>query len=545
LTALRSPFIIGAEIGNEEGATMALPKLPIGISSLEVLRKDAAVYVDKTDLIYQLVTEGRYYFLSRPRRFGKSLLVSTLKCLFEGQRELFDGLWIARHGDWDWQPHPVVHLDFNEISHDTPERLTWGLTHSLRYTAEVYGITLEDAPLKEQFKALLLALQRGTGQPVVVLIDEYDKPIIDHLGQGEARLQVAEANRAIQKQFFGVLKGGTVMDVLRLVFITGISRFSRMSIFSELNNLIDLTMHARYATLLGYTHEEVACDFAPHLERFAASQDISYAALLSRFADYYNGYRFSKKAVTVYNPFSTLRALDEQDFGQYWFETGTPTFLINLLWEKEFPLPQIEALQSTENVFASYDIRQLSPEALLFQTGYVTIKYVQGRLYTFGYPNLEVKNAFLEMLLHAWLGRSREPSDARFLLLAQYLQEEDFASFFETVQAIFASIPYDIQTKRDEAYYHTLFYLMVSASGMWARSSPLTCRGRIDMVVELPDKVYIMEFKCNQSADTALQQIREQGYADPYRQSGKRIILMGINFSTEERNLAGWQVAEV
>jgi hypothetical protein len=174
----------------------------------------------------------------------------------------------------------------------------------------------------------------------------------------------------------------------------------------------------------------------------------------------------------------------------------------------------------------------------------VTIKHIQGRLYTFGYPNLEVKNAFLEMLLHAWLGRSREPADVRFLLLAQYLQEEDFASFFETVQAIFASIPYDIQTKRDEAYYHTLFYLMVAASGVWAKSSPLTCRGRIDMVVELPDKVYIMEFKCNQSADMALQQIREKGYTDPYRQSGKRIILMGINFSTEDRNLAGWQVAE-
>ncbi len=524
---------------------ITLPKLPIGISSFEVLRTRENVYVDKTALIYRLVTEGLYYFLSRPRRFGKSLLVSTLKCLFEGRRELFDGLWIAQHGDWDWQPHPVVHLDFNEISHDTPENFALDLQRALLNVAQAYQVDLVEPLLKGQFKELLLKLQHSTGQPVVVLIDEYDKPIIDHLGQGESRLQIAEANRAIQKQFFGVLKGGTVMDILRLVFITGISRFSRVSIFSELNNLIDLTMHARYATLLGYTHEEVARDFASHLERFAASLDISHAILMKRFEDYYNGYRFSKKVVTVYNPFSTLRALDEQDFGQYWFETGTPTFLVNLLWEKTFPLPQIEALQSTENVFASYDIRQLSPEALLFQTGYVTIKDVQGRLYTFGYPNLEVKNAFLEMLLHAWLGRAREPGDARFLLLAQYLQEENFASFFETVQAIFASIPYDIQTKRDEAYYHTLFYLMVSASGVWARSSPLTCRGRIDLVVELPDKVYIIEFKCNQSAEVALQQIQEQGYADPYRQSGKRILLMGINFSTEARNLAAWQVVEV
>lgn len=455
-------------------------------------------------------------------------------------------------GDWDWQPHPVVHLDFNEISHDTPEKLEWGLTNSLLNTAEVYGIKLEEAPLKELFKTLLLELQHSTGQPVVVLIDEYDKPIIDHLGHGEDRLQIAEANRAIQKQFFGVLKAGEVMDVLRLVYITGISRFSRVSIFSELNNLTDLTMHQRYATLLGYTHEELARDFAPHLERFADSMDISTEALTTRFEAYYNGYRFSQKAVTVYNPFTTLRALDEQDFGQYWFETDTPTFLVNLLWEKNFPLPQIEALKSTENAFASYDIRQLTPEALLFQTGYVTIKQVQDRLYTFGYPNLEVKNAFLEMLLYAWLGRAREPDDTRFLLLVQYLQTEDFAGFFETIQAIFASIPYDIQTKQpalslskgDEAYYHTLFYLMVAASGMWAKSSPLTCRGRIDMVVELADKVYIIEFKCNQSADVALRQIQEKGYADPYRQSGKKIMMMGVNFSTEERNLAEWQVVE-
>jgi hypothetical protein len=522
----------------------ALPKLPIGISSFEVLRTRENVYVDKTELIYRLVTEGMYYFLSRPRRFGKSLLVSTLKCLFEGQRELFENLWIAEHGDWDWQPHPVVWLDFNKIAHDTPERLRTALEDELLKIAQTHGIEFQHRLLVGRFSELLLKLQHSTGQPVVVLIDEYDKPIIDHLGQGEARLQIAEANRAIQKQFFGVLKAGEVMDVLRLVFITGISRFSRMSIFSELNNLTDLTMHQRYATLLGYTHEELARDFAPHLARFAASLDISHSELLTRFVDYYNGYRFSKKAVTVYNPFSTLRALDEQDFGQYWFETGTPSFLVNILHERDYPLPQLESLDVPGSIFSTFDIHTLEPEALLFQSGYVTIQAVEGDLYQLGYPNQEVKLAFTEQLLYSFARSRQRQVGTHTKRLGWYLRREDFASFFETVQAIFASIPYDIQTKRDEAYYHTLFYLMVAASGVWARSSPLTCRGRIDMVVELADKVYIMEFKCNQSVDTALQQIREQGYADPYRQSGKRIILMGINFSTEDRNLAAWQVAE-
>ena len=519
-----------------------LPKLPMGISSFEMLRTRKNVYVDKTEYIYHLLTEGMYYFLSRPRRFGKSLLVSTLRCLFEGKRELFNGLWIAEHSDWEWEQHPVILLDFNGISHDTPQHLELGLTDTLTDIAQAHSIVLEKSLLKEQFKELILKLYHSTGQSVVVLIDEYDKPIIDHLGQGEDRLHIADVNRDIQKQFFGVLKDGTVMDVLRMVFITGISRFSRVSIFSELNNLYDLSMHTQYADMLGYTQAELEHYFAAHIQNLAHNLGYTEDEMQAQLAQYYDGYRFSVRDVHVYNPYSILNAFGHGQLGYYWFESGTPTFLVNLLHERQYPLPQIETLQATESTFANYDIRDLKPEALLFQTGYVTIKHVQNRLYTFGYPNREVKTVFLELLLHIWLENRHAPDDVRFLLLARYLREENFVAFFETVTAIFASIPYDIQTKRDEAYYHTVFYLMVSASGVWAKSSPLTNRGRIDMVVELPDKVYIMEFKCNHSAATAIQQIRDKGYAESYQQSGKKIILMGINFSTEARNLAEWQV---
>ncbi len=521
-----------------------LAKLPIGISSFEVLRTRGNVYVDKTEDIYHLLTEGMYYFLARPRRFGKSLLVSTLRCLFEGKRELFEGLWLVEHSDWDWPTHPVVFLDFNGISHDTPQHFEIALKRALLNIAKANQLILDAPLLKEQFKELILKLQRSTSQPVVVLIDEYDKPIIDHLGQGETRLQIAEANRDIQKQFFGVLKDGDVMDVLRLVFITGISRFSRVSIFSELNNLYDLTMHTRYATMLGYTQAELEHYFTAHIQHLADNLGYTPDEMLTKLGQYYDGYRFSVRDAHVYNPYSILSTLGHGQLGNYWFETGTPTFLINLLREKNYPIPQIEGINVDEMTFGNYDIRNLQPEALLFQSGYVTIHTVEGSLYHLGYPNHEVKLAFSKQLLFSFMSAVDANRRSRFLRLSQHLQAEDFDAFFETITAIFASIPYDIQTKRDEAYYHTLFYLMVSASGVGTQSSTLTSRGRIDMVVELPDKVYLIEFKCNHSAAAAIQQIQDKGYAEPYQQSGKKIILIGINFSTQDRTLAEWQIMD-
>jgi hypothetical protein len=374
----------------------------------------------------------------------------------------------------------------------------------------------------------------------VILIDEYDKPIIDHLGKGAESLEIAKANRDILKSFFGVLKDVDVAPALRFVFITGVSKFSRVSIFSELNNLKDLTMNDDYADMLGYTQAEMEACFKPWFFEFAKQQQISAPELSEKLRLRYNGYRFSERDVKVYNPFSILCAMDEKKFKAYWFETGTPTFLVNLLHENNWSPPSIENMQATEALFSVYEIERLQLEALLFQTGYVTIKDVSGRLFFFDYPNQEVKTAFLETLFHFHTPGLRNHS--RFVLLAEYLQVENIDAFMETMTAIYASIPYPLESKRDEAYFHTIFYLMVSASGVDAKSEVLTYKGRIDLVMEFSDKLYIIEFKCNQSAAAGIRQIHDKGYADPYRQIGKKIILMAINFDLEKRNVSEWVI---
>ncbi len=516
-----------------------LPNLPVGESSFKTIRENQNIYVDKTRHIFRIIDEGKYYFLSRPRRFGKSLTISTLKCLFQGKQDLFTDLWIEKNTEWEWKEYPVILIDFNQISHDTPNSFKLGLESSLKNLGRLYGVQLRESLLKEQFKELILSLYQKTGMPVVILMDEYDKPLIDHLGRGEDALQIAMANRDILRYFMGVIKGGDVVPVLRFVFITGVSSFSQVSIFSELNNLDDLTMSESCADMFGYTREELESYFMPYIRQLARKAGTSEAQVMQALASYYNGYRFSKRDVRVYNPFSVLTALKRKKIANYWFKTGTPTFLINLLHEADWYLPDIENMQATEGLFSVYDIEHLQIEALLFQTGYVTIKEIRGNLYNFGYPNQEVKTAFLENLFRSYTPNVRGSS--RFAMLSDYLQINDLNNFIETVKAIYASIPYTLEIQRDEAYFHTLFYLMVSASGVKTQSEVLTCKGRIDLLMEFDDKVFIIEFKCNQSADKALQQIKGKRYADPYRQTGKKIVLMGINFNTEEHNIIEWQ----
>ncbi len=518
-----------------------MKKLSVDFSNFERIRREGYIYVDKTRFIHQIVTKGTYYFLARPRRFGKSLLISTLKALFEGKRELFEGLWIAKHGNWEWQKHAVIALDFNEIAHRTSNDLEQNIAYHLKQIAESHNLLLEGS-VEFQFQSLITKLYQQSGLPVAVLIDEYDKPMIDHLGQGEKRLEIAKANRDMLKSFFGVLKGITVSPALRFVLLTGVSKFSKVSIFSELNNLQDLTMDEEYADFLGYTQEELENCFAEHLAQFAQKLNCTVAELVQELAYHYNGYRFSRQEVKVYNPFSVMNALKRQNFDNYWFESGTPTFLVNLLKQEQYNFPSLENFEVAPSVFTTYEIDNLNVEAILFQTGYATIKEFDENVYLLGYPNREVKSSFTESLLFSVSESIKRHASSQVLRLAHYLRDGKLELFFETVQAIFATIPYDIQAKRDEAYYHALFYLMISASGSHAQSSLLTCRGRIDMVVEFRDRVYIFEFKCNQSAAVALQQIETKGYADRYKQDGRKLILLGLNFSTAERNLVEWQV---
>jgi hypothetical protein len=405
-----------------------------------------------------------------------------------------------------------------------------------------YQVELTEPLLEGQFKELILALQQQTQQPVVVLIDEYDKPLVEHLGKGEAGLATARANREVLRAFYGVLKEASVAAALRFVLLTGVSRFSRVSIFSALNNLQDISQSAQYAALLGYTQSELEDCFQEHIARFAAAIGQPPAQVVETLAQHYDGYRFSTRPLKVYNPFSTLNALKEMEFRNYWFETGTPAFLVDLLKQERYNLAALEHRQVDQAIFTTFDLDSLIPEALLFQTGYLTIADVQDDIYTLDYPNQEVKTSFTKALLFATDGLDKGAS-SHVLRLSRHLQDENLEAFFETLTAIFAAIPYDIQTKRDEGYYHTICYLALSATGGAAHSSVLTSRGRIDMVMAFPDKVYVIEFKCGQSAAAALQQIQEKGYAEPYRQSGKKVILLGVNFSLETRNVEQWAAA--
>jgi len=444
-----------------------LQKLPIGDASFESIRHGSFIYIDKTRHIFKMTDEGKYYFMSRPRRFGKSLTVSTLRCLFQGKKELFEGLWISENTDWEWKEHPVILIDFNEISNDTPENLKLSLTEHLLYLAQANNIKFNSSLLKGQFKELIMSLHQKTGMPVVILIDEYDKPLIDHLGKDAKALEIAKANRDILKHFLGVIKGGYVASVLRFVFITGVSKFSRVSIFSELNNLEDITMVDAYADMLGYTREELDINFTPYIEAMSAKAGVSETDLVKKLALHYDGYRFSEEDTRVYNPFSLMSAFKQKKFKNYWFETGSPTFLVNLMQEQNYSLPKIGNLQLDEQIFSVYDLDNLQPEALLFQTGYITITDVdvENSLYSFDYPNQEVKISFLKHLLFSLVQGDRS-DQSRVMKLSSYLQQENPDAFINTMSTIFASIPYTLESKRDEAYFHTIFYLMVCASGV-------------------------------------------------------------------------------
>jgi hypothetical protein len=490
-----------------------------------------------------------FYFLSRPRRFGKTLLVSTFKALFESKKELFKGLWIE-NSDWPWQPHPVVQIDFNGIKASEAKLLERSLSLELDRIAKSHDLALTADLLANKFVELCLAMHAKYRQEIVVLIDEYDKPIITHLGHGEAGLQAAKQNRAVLKEFFGVLKQAEVSAVLRFVFITGVSKFSQVSIFSDLNNLEDLSTHADYAELLGYTEDELANYFKGYIARLARENGLSEESCWGDLKTWYNGYRFSRKDTKVYNPFSVLNVLKSRSFKNYWFESGTPSMLVNLIKEKNYPILDLENLQVRETTFSTYDLENLKLDALLFQTGYVTIHDCDAALFRLGYPNQEVKTAFLSFLYDNLVEIVNTGVKEQFSRLHQYLAEEALAQFIETVNAILASIPYtqisgQAAPAGNEQYYHTAFYLMVAASGALVLTEPLSSLGRMDIAVEFKDKVYVIELKCNQSADAAIRQIREKRYHEKYLQSGRRIHLLGINFSTAERRIVDWRMETV
>ncbi len=506
-----------------------MQKLPVGIQDFRKIRKNNYLYIDKTRYVYELASQSGYYFLSRPRRFGKSLLVSTLKELFRGSKELFEGLWIEDRWDWE-KTNPVLHIPFSSLGYKSLG-LERALHEFLDDFIREHELDVDEEALELKFRELLRSLSAKKGR-VVLLIDEYDKPIIDFLGKEIAQ---AQENQQVLKKFYSVIKDSD--PSLRMVFITGVSKFSRVSIFSDLNNLNDLSLQDFIAdTMLGYTQEELEHYFKKHIPFVADYHKISAENLLEKVKNWYNGYSWNGKDF-LYNPFSILNFFQKAIFRNYWFATATPTFLINLIKEKQYY--NFDKMKVGEAFFEAFQIDNDIPVGtLLFQTGYLTIKEYdpESELYTLAYPNREVKKSMLEHLLGAFaklepgLG-SKPVQNAR-----RALQTEDFELLKNTLNRILYNIPYQLYEDK-ERVYHLLIHIFFDYIGLDIHSEVNTARGRADVLVELDDKVYAIEFKIDQSAEEALNQIKERGYLDKYCSSGKKLIALGINFSTEKREV--------
>ena len=507
-------------------------KLPIGIQSFSEIREKDFLYVDKTEYIFRLAEGGKYFFLSRPRRFGKSLLLSTLKALFEARRKLFQGLWIENKWNWE-EKFPVIHISFSSIGYKTLG-LETALEKMVEKEAEKCGITLASKEYDQKFKELIETLaNRGT---VILLIDEYDKPIIDYLDD----IPQAKSHQKILKSFYSIIKDSD--PYIRFLLITGVSKFSKVSIFSELNNLEDLTIDWRSASLTGMTQEELEANFEAHLTESQQRLNMDREELLANVKEWYNGYSWDGKNF-VYNPFSLLNFFQKSDFQNFWFSTGTPTFLINEMKSRNFY--DFGTSEVGQAAFDSFDIENIDMYSLLFQTGYLTIKSVERfGLYHLDYPNREVKDSMLQYLVAGFSHGSYAQTTPIVLHLQRAFLQNDLERVISIINGLFKSIPSHIFIKEKEAYYHSVVFLVFQYLGQFIDAEVNTADGRIDAVVHTDTHVYVLEFKLDESAVVALNQIREKGYTDKFNVSDKNVVAVGINFSSESKRVDDWKVEE-
>ena len=508
--------------------------LPIGVQTFSDLIEGNYLYVDKTKDIYRLFSSGgKYFFLSRPRRFGKSLLVSTLKEIFSGNKRFFKNLWI--YDKIDWETYPVIHIDFLGLNYTSTDELIKTLQYLINQNAQYHKIKLEEKTYDKQFRELVKKLSQKN--KVVVLVDEYDKPIIDFVDQQGTAL----GNRNILKSFYGNLKG--LDEYLKFVFITGVSKFSKVSVFSDLNNLNDITLDKKYAAMLGYTQEELLHYFSDRIQH--AAQQESREEWLKTIKDWYNGYSWDGVQF-VYNPHSILNLFSKERFDNYWFASATPSFLIKQIKIYHTPVEKLENYEADGTIFESYDIDRMNVISLLFQTGYLTIKKIEEisltqRMYYFSYPNVEVKDSFLKHLFSEFSGTVPDQVGGLVLRLSHKLNSDDLEGFFEILKSLFASIPYDIFVKEREGYYNTIIYLLLTLIGINIKSEVHTQRGRIDAVIETCDHIYIMEYKLG-TAEEALAQVKEKKYYERFLISAKAIKLIGIAFDREQKNIGAYKI---
>ena len=516
-----------------------MKRITSSVYTFENIIRDHFLYVDKTEYIWKLIVPPQeMYFLSRPRRFGKSLMISTLKAIFEGRRELFDGLAISKK-EYDWKPYPVIHLDMGNCSAKTPKALEGFIEDRLCDIAAEHGVTLRGQSNATRFESLISAL--GKQEKVVILIDEYDKPILNNVTNPEA-----DAILSVLKGFYSTVK--TCEDLERFVFITGVTKFCHVSLFSDLNNLTDITMRSDYATMFGYTQSELEHYFSDRIKATAQAQKVSEEELKRKLKAWYDGYCFEETSETVYNPVSIAKFFENDGkFDNYWFATGTPSFLMELAKKTDFNFEDAVSKAVPGVTFDAFEIPNIDPVTLLLQTGYLTIKSSEIRFnkrwFWLDFPNEEVAESFSTYLLNSYVGRTQREVGSFSADLATAFLEGNLNQARKVLEAFFAGVPYTTH-KKSEATFQSIFYAIFRLLGFNIEAESCTNDGRIDAVVQTEDHIYLFEFKLDKD-DSALSQIKEKEYFKKYLLSPKKITLIGVNFDSEKGQLIDWQTEDV
>lgn len=511
-------------------------RYPIGIQDFEDLRNNDYIYVDKTALIYQLVNTNKIYFLSRPRRFGKSLLVSTLEAYFLGKKELFNGLDMEQL-EKDWTVYPVLHIDFSGSKYMEAESLRASINVQLLLWENVYGRQEGEDTFSLRLEGIIRRAYEQTGQQVVVLVDEYDAPMLDSNNNHELQHEIS----GIMRDFFSPLKKSG--KYLRFLFLTGISKFSQMSIFSELNNLQNVSMSDNYSTICGITEQELLTQMKIDVEQMAQANDETYEEACAHLKKQYDGYHFSKSCVDVYNPFSLINAFAQKSYENYWFSTGTPTFLIELLQQMNFDIRLLDRMDAKPEDFDKATDCLTDPIPVLYQSGYLTIKGYDPdfQLYTLAYPNKEVRKGFIESLMPAYVHLPARENTFYVVSFIKDLRIGHLEECLERLKSFFVSIPNKLNNK-EEKHYQTIFYLFFRLMGQYIDVEVDTAIGRADAVVKLQDTIYVFEFKVNGTPEEALAQINSKGYAIPYQADHRKIVKVGVNFDSATRTIGEWKI---
>ena len=513
-------------------------RYPIGIQTFSEIIENKMAYVDKTDLVYKIVHGTKNNFLSRPRRFGKSLLVTTLQAYFEGRKELFKGLAIDKL-EKDWVKYPVIHLDLSSGKYYAIESLNSTINSLLSIYEETYHI---NASAQDSFSTRLANIIRKaratTGQNVVVLIDEYDAPMLDSSNKPELQGKI----RDIMRDFFSPLKAQEAN--LRFFFLTGITKFSQLSIFSELNNITNYSLDDEFSTICGITQEEMLANFHEGIEELAKANNLTFNEAVAKLKEQYDGYHFSEHCPNVYNPYSLLNSLRTKKFGNYWFSTGTPTFLLDLLKSSNMLLPELEGITATEDMFDTPTDSITSPIPVLYQSGYITIKESRNGMYKLGIPNEEVRQGLSQSMLRYIAPRYILQQGTFAWNFGEAMRADDIDAAMEALKVYLAGFPYDI-SRNSEAIYQAILYSIFNTLNFTIRAEVKTATGRLDLVVSTDTSIFVMELKYDKSPDVALEQIESKQYTLPYMQDKRNVFEVGINFSSEEKTVVDWKFKKI